>query len=227
MMNSNFFTAKSSALSWMYLLWLVSSALLSWWFVWVVVTGIFGFQSDPSGHFIFASTGAGKTFYPFTLGVTALSFFGVTYYVYRAERGRWWSLPLSALVGLVSTIGMVNLYEQVFINFADLAWRANWWWFYYGRSIDSFVWTLVGVSWVFAALPWWLKSNRRTAEHFFLTYLATMLVWLLFGMPGVETRSILAYVLNTLSRFFSQATLIVLVAKPLPLVEILRKIHLA
>ena len=226
-MNSDFFTAKGSALWWVYLLWLVSSALLAWWFVWVVVTGIFGIQSDPSGHLIFSSTSATKTFYPFTLGATALSFLGVAYYVYRGERGNWWSLPLSALVGLVSTIGMVNLYEQIFVNLADLAWRANWWWVYYGKSMDAFVFALVGVSWVFAALPWWLNENRRAAQRFFLVYLATMVVWLLFGLPGVESGSILAYALNTVSRFFSQATLIVLVAKPMPMVNVLRKIHLA
>ncbi len=225
-LKSEFFVAKARSLWLIYLLWLVTSALLAWWFVWVVVTGIFSLGSDPSGHLIFFSSGAGKTFYPFTLAATALSFFGVAYFVYRAERGRWWSVPLALLVSLVSTVGMVNLYEQVFINFADLAWKSGWWWFYYGRNIDTFMGTLNGVGWVFAGLPWWLNENRKVAQRFFLAYLLTMLIWLILGMPGVESGSIAAYALNSLSRFFSQATLIVLVAKPLPFLRVLKRIHL-
>ncbi len=194
----------------------------------MVLSGVFRTASDPSGHLIFYSAGAGKPFYPFTLAATALSFVGVTYYVYKAERGAWWSLPLALLVALVSTVGMVNLYEQVFINFADLVWGASIWWQFYGNSIGTFVGMLVGVSWVFAALPWWRSENRGLRRNvFFEAYLLTMLVWLMLGMPSVELGTVQAYVLNALSRFLSQATLIVLVAKPMPLLGVLHKIRLA
>lgn len=211
----------------MYVLSLVSSALLAWRFVWVVVTGVFNVAADQSGHAIFFSTSQSKPFYPFTLAATALSFVGVSYYVYRAECGRWWSLPLALLVGLVSTVGMVNLYEQVFINFADSVWKTNYWWYYYGNSLGAFLTMLVGVSWVFGAVSWWRSENKRPAVRFFAVYLLSMLVWLVLGMPGVESGSIVSYSLNTISRFFSQATLIVLIAKPLPFAGNLRKLHLA
>ncbi|MCI4356059.1 MAG: hypothetical protein L3K18_02790 [Thermoplasmata archaeon] len=197
-----------------YLVWVVTSALLTYWFVEVILNGLLHVGSDVGGNLVFQSTPQQVPFYPFTLAAALLSFVGVTYFVLRAEGVRWWSVLLALVVAEVSTVGMINLYEQLFIVPMQLA-SHNWYWInYYWGGLGFAAATILGISWVLAGLPWWRRENARWAGGVFGAYLATMLVWLAIGFPSVESGSWAAYLLNTVSRLLSQATLVVLVADP-------------
>jgi hypothetical protein len=195
-----------------FLVWLATSALLTWWFVAVVVDGLYHVGSDVGGNLLFYSTAQQHPFYPFTLVAAFLSFLGVTYFVVRAEGIRWWSVPLALVVAEVATVGMINVYEQFFIVPMQVADHDSYWLNQYWGGLGHAAATILGMSWVAAALPWWRRENARLASGVFGAYLAAMAVWIAIGFPPVESGSWIAYLMNTVSRFLSQATLVVLVA---------------
>lgn len=187
--------------------WLFTSVVVLSWFDYVSLTALTHLSVGPGGQLAFATrnptTGGPVLVYPFTYGAAMISLVGVTYYIFKAEKRRWWALPVGFLAARGATLGMINLYEQVF--------SISQWWAYYGKDVGTIMWTILGVTWVFMAIPWWRKKNIRPGSACFASYLIVMLIWLLVGHPIVESGSLVAYMLNAASRIFSQTTQVILV----------------
>ncbi len=194
--------------------WLFVSVPALIWFDNTTAIALFHLSKDEAGNLIFINvSGQQRTgIYPFTLLAALLSLIGIGYFVYIKER-KLWAIPVAALVARASTLGMINLYEQVYVGLGSLVWTDNVWSKYYGRDLSEGLWTIVNVLWVITSLPWWDRRNLKLAGGCFLSYLAVMLVWFSVGYPPVESGSTAAYVLNAISRFLSQGTQVLLVLR--------------
>lgn len=194
----------------MLILWLLSMGLLDWWFVWVVVTGIGHLGRDPGGSLVFQSPAADHVFYPFTLAAALLSLLGVAGAVAFRERGSRWAVPLGLLVGFVSTVGMINVYEQVFVAALETSTGSVSWWAYYWGGANG-IGTLLGLLGVAAVLPWVSRRNLRPAFVVLGIFLLGMLIWFAVGFPPVTDGSPTIYALNAATRLLSQGMLVLLV----------------
>ncbi|MCI4368228.1 MAG: hypothetical protein L3K09_01505 [Thermoplasmata archaeon] len=181
--------------------------------------------TDSGGNLDFYSSAQQHPFYPFTLVAAILSFGGVTYFIVRAEGARWWSLLLAVVVAEVSTVGMIDVYEQSFIVPAQFLDHSSYWLAHYWGGIGPASVTILGMSWVLAAFPWWRRENARFAGTLLAAYVVTMVIWIAIGFPAVESGSPSAYLLNTINRLLSQATLVALVADPRWVETLRRKIR--
>jgi hypothetical protein len=193
-------------------LWLITSALLGYWFAWVAVTAIAYPGADSGGNLVYYSTAAGHTVYPFTSVAAALGVLGVGLGVYLAERPSRLATPLALLVGYVGAIGMINLYEQVFLVGLETSTRSSYWWIVDWGNPGAAVFSVVGVTWVLASLPWWRRANLGLAAPWIALWLGAMVVWMAFGFPPVESGLGWVYALNALSRIASEMIPVALVA---------------
>lgn len=190
---------------------LFSSIVALSWFDYAAITALTNIGTDPAGRLVFKSaslgSGVGKSIYPFTYLAAAVSLVGITYYIYKAEK-QWWAIPIGFLAARAATLGMINLYEQIFVVVGS-----DVWWRYYGKDWSTIMWTALGVVWVLTAVPWWQRKNFKPAAICFVSYMVVMFIWLLVGHPTVESGSAVAYLLNAASRLLSQATQVILVRR--------------
>jgi hypothetical protein len=193
-------------------LWLITSALLGYWFAWVAVTAIAYPGADSGGNLVYYSSAAGHTVYPFTYVAAALGVLGVALGVYLAERPSRRAIPLALLVGYVGALGMINLYEQVFLVGLETSTHSNSWWVVDWGSPGAAVFSFIGVTWVFASLPWWRRANLGLAAPCMALWLGAMGVWMAFGFPPVQSGLGWVYDLNALSRIASAMVPVALAA---------------
>src|SRR3972149_5233200 len=152
--------------------WLFVSVPALIWFDQTTAVALFHVGRDEAGNLIFINvSGQQRTgIYPFTLLAALLSMIGVGYFVYIKER-KLWEIPVAALVARASTLGMINMYEQVYVGLGSLVWKDNIWSEYYGRDLSNGLWTIVNVLWLITSLPWWHRRNWKLAGGCFLSYL--------------------------------------------------------
>jgi hypothetical protein len=200
----------SSAILW---IWLSTSALLGWWFAWVAVSGIVHPMRLASGNLVLFAPGAGwsSTIYPFTYAGVALSLLGVGYFVLRQEGPSLSAFVLASLAAYVSSVGMLNVYEQGFVLGVEASTHSTAFWAFYWGTPSSFVWTVVGMTWVLAAFPWWQRYNWRLVVPLLGLYLTSMATWYVFGFPGTDSGATWVYAVNAVSRISSQLVLVALV----------------
>jgi len=195
--------------------WLFVSIPALIFYDYTAVSALLGATSDRAGQLVFkgtSPTGEETVVYPFTYAAAALSVVGVTFYIYKAER-RWWALLVGLVVARATTAGIIELYELVFVGLGQTVWSGDVWGRYYGNDLPTHMWTVVGLTWIFAAAPWWRRKNLRASSICFGAFLATMLTWLSIGYPPVESGNPIAYVLNAASRLLSQTTNVLLVRR--------------
>lgn len=196
--------------------WLFASVVALSWFDGTLVTALLRFGTDPSGALVFETVNPNGDIihiYPFTLAAASFSLIGVTYYVFKTER-TWWAIPVGLLVARAATLGMINLYEQIFIGLGQIVWKVDVWSKYYGGDLFNVMWTMLSVLWNITTLPWWRRRNAKPAAICFGLFLAVMVVWFLIGYPPVESGNYAAYALNATSRLLSQTTQVILVMNP-------------
>jgi len=193
--------------------WLGTSALLGWWFAWVAVSGILHPTRLPSGSFVFFAPGAGwsSTVYPFTYVGVVLSLLGVGYFVWRQEGRSAPAFVLAGLAAYVSSVGMINLYEQTFVLGVETTTHSHLFWTFYWGTPSSAAWTLLGISWVFAALPWSHRYNWMLAVPLLVVFVTSMAAWYAFGFPDTNQGAGWVYAVNAASRIASQLVLVALV----------------
>jgi hypothetical protein len=184
----------------LYGLWLGASAILGYWFAWAAVSAFRNVQSDAGGNLVFASSAASTTVYPFTYFAAIGGFLALTLTV--AVRGhRSNVLYLAApIVAYVSIVGMINVYEQVFLAGLETTTHSVWWWTNDWGTLGSAGFSILGLSWSLAAFPWWRRANLVLAGPLVALFLGTMGIWILLGFPPVESGIPWVYALNAVSR---------------------------
>jgi hypothetical protein len=199
----------------------VTSLYFVWWLDWVAISGLFSSTTDQGGNFVLLSSkiagNPSKTVYPFTYIAVAFSFIAVAYIVYKAERRSGlknlaWVIPIALLVANASSMGMVYIYEQVFISLYNVTYHSTYWWgIYWSWTQGGAPLTILDMSWVLATIPWWRRENLRMVLVATAIFLISMLVWFEMGFQIVESGNVYAYALNTISRISSQSILFFLV----------------
>ena len=156
-----------------------------------------------------------RVIYPFTYIGAGLSFFIPFYLIFRAERktGKMnflSSLMLGGLVADISSVGMLNIFEQVFVTFNQLAHHFDFWFVAYWGTPEAALSTIIGLSFVFESMPWWRKLNLKLVFTCLALFVGGMIAWYLIGFPS-ETSGILVYGINAITRISSQVVLVFLV----------------
>jgi hypothetical protein len=193
--------------------WLFASVVALSWFDKTIVTALLHFGTHPTRTLVFETVnpnGEIQRIYPFTLVSALVSLIGVTYYIFRREK-KWWAIPIGLLAARAVTLGMINLYEQIFIGLGQIVWKVDIWSRYYGGDPSNLMWTILAILWNITTLPWWQRKNAKPAAICFGLFLVVMLIWLLTGYHPVESGNYAAYVLNATSRLLSQTTQVILV----------------
>jgi len=182
-----------------------SLPMLSWFDI-KALNALFNLSFDRAGNLIFVHEDT--VIYPFTYVGSLISFFGVSYYVMKCER-RIIFLAVAILAARASTVGMVSLYEFIYVGLGDLVWRAGVWSRIYAGDLISSLWKVAEMTWILAVSPWWRWENLRYTVYLFVFYLGAMLVWLSLGFPSVDSGSGVAYFLNALTRLTSHLVIVV------------------
>jgi hypothetical protein len=156
-----------------------------------------------------------RVIYPFTYLGAGLSFFILSYFVFRAERKTGKinflvSLILGGLVADISSVGMLNIFEQVFVAFNQFAYHFDFWFIAYWGTPEAAFSTIIGLGFVFESMPWWRKLNLKLVFICLSLFVGGIMVWYLIGFPS-ETSGILIYSMNAITRISSQLVLVFLV----------------
>ncbi len=156
-----------------------------------------------------------RVIYPFTYVGAGLSFFVPSYYIFKAERKKGkmnflGSLMLGGLAADISSVGMLNVFEQVFVTFNQFAHHFDYWFIAYWGTPDAALSTVIGLGFVFESMPWWTRLNLRLVFACLALFVGGMIVWYLLGFPS-ETSGVLIYSINAITRVSSQMILVLLV----------------
>ena len=197
-----------------FLAYLVTSALFAYWFAWVAISALLHPRLDSGGHLVLYSAQAGHTAYPFTYAAAAVAMIGIAVAIYFAEKPRRDAIVIALLASYLTCVGMINLYEQVFLACTAAATHSTYWWTVDFGSVDATIFTVIGIAWLGASAPWWRRENAKLAAILAGLFGAAMLAWLAIGFPIVEQGNPLVYLLNTVSRFASELIPLSLVLPP-------------
>lgn len=187
-----------------FLAWLLSCTLFAYWFAWVAISALLHSQADSGGNVVFNSTSAGSTVYPFTYVGAGVGFVIVLMCVYKAERTRRDSIVTAPLVAYLTSVGIINIYEKFFLAFQTISTHSTYYWRVDFGSTDAALFSIFGITWVFASAPWWDRRNLKLAGVLVAMFAVSMLTWLAIGFPPVQGGSPEVYLLNTVSRIASQ-----------------------
>jgi hypothetical protein len=206
-------------------LWLATIALLATstafvsWFDYAALTALVHPLNDVAGNTDFQVLGYSNVVYPFTFVGVALSGIGITFFVYREERsplGPARALLLALLVANLASIGMIDIYEQVWLGGGyfigpDRAASSAWFLLYWG-SAGGFGHTLGGILVVFAVLPWSRRENLPGVLLCAGIFAVSFLAWYANGFGGPSSGNLVDYAMNAVSRIASQAMLVAAVS---------------
>jgi hypothetical protein len=148
--------------------------------------------------------------FPFTYIGAAASLIGVSVGIFYRENKKLWAIPLAIIASNASSIGMINVYEQVFVSLNQITYQYSYWFFIYWSNEETATWTVIGMLWILASAPWWNAKNLRFVVSTLIVFGVSMGTWFLFGMPTSDSGSPLALALNAITRITSQAVLIFL-----------------
>ncbi len=156
-----------------------------------------------------------RVIYPFTYVGAGLSFFVLFYYIFKAERKKGkmnflGSLMLGGLVADISSVGMLNVFEQVFVTFNQFAHHSDYWFIAYWGTPAAALSTAIGLGFVFESMPWWTRRNLMPVFASLALFAGGIVVWYLLGFPS-ETSGVLIYSINAITRISSQMVLVLLV----------------
>lgn len=197
---------RETALRALFWTWLATSAAVAYWFAWAAISALWNVGTDPGGNLVFESASAGTTVYPFTYLAAFLALGGLTASVYVQRRQGGFRFLGAALVGYVSVVGMINVYEQVFLAGLASHTHSSTWWVADWGTVGTAAFTLLGLTWALASVPWWRRANLALAGPLLAVFVGTMGLWMLLGFPTVESGLGWVYALNAASRL--TATLI-------------------
>ncbi len=141
-----------------------------------------------------------RTIYPFTYLGAGLSLFVPCYFIFKAERTKGkanfvYALAMGALVADVSSVGMLNVFEQVFVTFNQLACHFNYWFVAYWGTPDAALSTLIGLAFVFETMPWWNRLNLKLVFVSLSLFVGGIVAWYLIGSP--QRRAALCHTVST------------------------------
>jgi hypothetical protein len=197
-----------------YLAWLISCAIFAYWFAYVGLTALLNLQRDAGGNLVLYSSGAGHTAYPFTYLGAGLSFVLITYFIFRSERGHRDAIVTASLTAYLTSVGMINIYEQFFLlatahaGGGTYALGVDW------GSPDAALFSAFGLSWFLTSFAWWDRRNVMLAAVPVAIYIVSLLAWVAIGFPIVENGNPMVYILNSISRIASQLIPVALVVPP-------------
>jgi hypothetical protein len=194
--------------------WLGTAALLGYWFAWVAVSALFHVSADAGGNVVLLGSNADHAVYPFTYVAVGIAFIGLSYFVFDQERGRRDAPFLGPLVAYVGCVGMINLYEQIFLIGLYSSSRSTYWLVQDWGTPPSAFFSAIGIFWVFASAPWWHRRNLSLAVPLLLAYAVSMGLWMAGGFPPVESGLGRVYALNTISRVTSELVPVALATPP-------------
>ncbi|MEM4416602.1 MAG: hypothetical protein QXD32_00925 [Nitrososphaerota archaeon] len=187
-----------------FMAWLIASIPSLAWYDLRAYEALLHISHDRAGNIVFQS--GSTVIYPFTYAAALISLVGVAYYLVRSER-RVLAVPVAILVARASTIGMMNLYEQVFTGVGSAIWQENVWLRYYGSDFITFMWGVSGMLWVITVAPWVRRANLVPVVLVMLGYVLGMVAWILTGyQPPDMNRT--SYLLNTVTRLLPHIALV-------------------
>ncbi len=192
-----------------YATWLIYSIPALAWFDLTALAGLSNIAWDRAGNLVFR-TGS-TTIYPFTYAAALLSLVGVSYYIITGER-RLWAIPSAILAARASTIGAINIYEQIFTGIGSLVWSETVWSRYYGGDFLTFMWGLSGMLWIITITPWIRRVNLKSVAIALGGFAAGMLAWVMTGYQSPDS-SIVAYLLNAATRMLPHVALVLSVRR--------------
>jgi len=201
-------------------LWLVTLTAFIAWFDYAAVIALFHPSSDTAGNLLFDVAGYSNTVYPFTYIGVGLSGLGCAWFIYRQERrnrGRATAALIGIAVANIASVGMINVYEQVWVLLTRLSPHGQGGWpvaaiqLYWG-SAGGVAGTVAGMLIVLTLLPW--ASRRNWPGVAFLVALFGVLTWVWFwgGYVSPPQGNSLDYWLNATTRVASQLILVAVVA---------------
>jgi hypothetical protein len=99
-----------------------------------------------------------RVIYPFTYVGAGLSFCFLFYFIYKEERKTGkvnflYSLMLGGLIADISSVGMLNVFEQLFVTFNQLAYHFDYWFIAYWGTPEAALSTIIGLSFVLVSAP--------------------------------------------------------------------------
>jgi hypothetical protein len=201
-------------------LWLATVTAFIGWFDYAALVAVFHPSSDAAGNLLFAVVGYSNTVYPFTYVGVGLSCLGCAWFIYRQER-RDRRRAHAALIGVavanIASVGMVDVYEQVWVFLNYLSPHGHGGWtaaairFYWGTA-GGVAGTFAGLLIVLTVLPWASKQNWPGVAFLVSLFGVLSLVWLLDGYLSPPQGDSLDYWLNALTRVSSQLVLVAAVA---------------
>ena len=200
-------------------LWLVTLTAFVAWFDYAALSAVFHPATDSAGHLLFAVPGYTNTVYPFTYAGVALSLLGVGFFVGRRESRpgrRILGTVVAVLVANLASVGMINVYEQVFValmyltpnlrTFGVAGLRLYW------GSAGAIAGTVGGLLVVLAILP---RSRRENVPGVGLCLGVTAVAfaaWFATGYADPAQGSPFDYLWNAISRVASQLSLVAAVS---------------
>jgi hypothetical protein len=199
--------------------WLATCTAFLLWFDYAALSAIVHPTVDSAGNLRFQVPGYTNTVYPFTYVGVATSVVGVAAFVFRQERtaiGRGAAAALGLVVGNLASIGMLDVYEQVFIGLgyftahgrADSIFWLNAYW---GTPGDA-GFTLGGLLVVATVLPWSRRSNLPGVTMLAALSAGFLALWFVHGFWGPPNGDAFDYWMNGLSRGSTQLILVAAVA---------------
>lgn len=200
-------------------IWLTTVTAFVLWFDYAAVTALLHPMTGPTGTFVFAVPGYSNRVLPFTYVAVAASLLGIAYFVYRREEkdwGRGRALLVGLLVGNVASVGMIDCYEQVYIELgcgqpSTHAGCASWMAFYWGTP-GAVAYTVTGLLLVLSVLPWCRRTNLPGVALLLGVSAASFGVWFVGGYASPPSGTALDYAMNAVSRLSSQLSLVAAVA---------------
>jgi hypothetical protein len=199
--------------------WLAALTAYVSWFDYAAVTAIVHPTSDAAGHLRFAVSGYSNMVYPFTYVGVGVSLFGCAYLIFRQERlgrGRVVAALIALGVANIASVGMVNIYEQVFVALnvqspnGPVVW--SFWVQYYWGSASGAAATVTGMVIVLTVLPWASGRNWPGVLLCGGVFAVGSLVWFLNGYGAPPSGDALDYWMNATTRVASQLMLVAAVA---------------
>ena len=189
------------------------------WFDYAALTAVFHPGRDAAGNLQFRVPGYTNTVYPFTYAAVATSFLGVSWFVFSQERGRLPRVPallLAVLVANLASIGMIDVYEQLFVTLMFYSPGLHTYGVYgfqlYWGSAGAAAGTAGGLLIALTVVPWARRENWPGVLLCLGLGAVAFGVWFASGFATPSSGGELAYGLNAVSRVAFQLAVVAAVS---------------